>query len=227
MQFPVDLWTTLLPLVVGSAVVPVQIIITVMLLRSSLRTAAAWVAGTAAVRLIQGLLFGFVFAEIRADSTASDGPGVVASGLFLVLAVLFYATATHQALAGGDRDAPLPKWMNRVESMSGMAAFGAGAVSVAIAPEFWVFTLGALGAIADAQIGRSSSILTFIAFVALALSGSLAVLAFAAVSPERAATALERLVGRLQRNRRVIAIVLGVVFGTWFLVQALSGLGLV
>jgi hypothetical protein len=32
-------------------------------------------------------------------------------------------------------------------------------------------------------------------------------------------------VGWLQRNNRVVVIVLGLVFGTWFLIKALSGFG--
>ena len=222
----VDLWTTLVPLVAGSALVPAQIVVTGMLLRSSPRTAAAWVAGMAAVRLAQGVLFGFVFSEARPDSTASTGHEIVASGLLMVLAVLFYATAIRRALADDDRAAPPPTWTSRLESMSAMAAFGAGAGYVAIAPEFWVFTLGAIGAITDAQLGHSASILTYVAFVGLTLSGSLALVAFAAVSPDSSATALERLFTWLRRHDRVITIVLGVAFGTWFLVMALSSLGI-
>ena len=222
-----ELWSTLIPLIVGSAVVPVQIVVTVVLLRSSLRTAAAWVAGMAAVRLSQGVLFGFVLSESGADSVASGSPGVVASGLLLVFAVLFYVTALRMALADDDADAPPPKWMSKAESMSPMGAFGAAAGYVAISLKFWVFTLGAIGAISDAHLGRVTSVLTFVAFVALALSGNLAVLAFAAASPDRSATALERFADWLQRNNRIITIALGVLFGTWFLVKALSGLGFI
>ena len=58
------------------------------------------------------------------------------------------------------------------------------------------------------------------------LSGSLALLAFAAVSPDHSATALERLFAWLRSHDRVITIVLGIAFGTWFLVMALSSLGI-
>ena len=58
-----DLWTTLLPLVIGSAVVPTQMVVTAVLLRSSRAQAAAWIAGMAALRVLQGALFGFVFSE--------------------------------------------------------------------------------------------------------------------------------------------------------------------
>ncbi len=60
-----DLWGTLLPLIVASALVPVQITLTVLLLRSSVGTAAAWVGGMTATRLAQGVFFGIVFAAGR------------------------------------------------------------------------------------------------------------------------------------------------------------------
>jgi len=49
----------------------------------------------------------------------------------------------------------------------------------------------------------------------------------AAASLERSATALKRFADWLQRRNRIVTIALGVVFGTWFLVKALSGLGLI
>jgi hypothetical protein len=54
----------LLPLIIGSAVVPVQIIIAILLLTSAkqgLAKAVALVAGMTLVRLAQGVIFGFIF----------------------------------------------------------------------------------------------------------------------------------------------------------------------
>jgi hypothetical protein len=160
-------------------------------------------------------------AESGADSAAPGGSGIVVSGLLVVFAILFYVTALRMALAHEDGDAPPPKWMNKAESMSSMAAFGAGAGYVAISAKLWVFTLGAIGAIGEAGIGRVPSVVTFVAFVVLTLSGNLAVLGFAAASPDRSATALARFADRLQRNNRIIVIALGLVFGTPVLTVAL------
>jgi hypothetical protein len=52
------------------------------------------------------------------------------------------------------------------------------------------------------------------------------VLGFAAAAPERSATVLSRAGGWLERRSRTLAVVLGAVFGTWFLLKALSALGL-
>ena len=221
-----SLWGTLVPLVIGSAIVPVQILVTVMLLRSSLRTAAAWVAGMAAVRVAQGIVFGVVLADALAHSPASSGPGLGGSTLLLVFAVLFYVTALSKALTEDDPDAPPPRWMEKAGSMSWPAAFGIGAGYVAISPKFWVFTLGALAAIAEAPLGGRSAALTYVEFVVLALSTNLAILGFAAVAPARSASALERFSGWLQSNDRIITVVLGVVFGTWFMYKALGGFGI-
>ena len=67
------LWSSLIPLIVGSALVPIQIVITVLLLRSSAGriTAVAWVAGMTTVRLAQGVVFGLVLGS--AIALANDG----------------------------------------------------------------------------------------------------------------------------------------------------------
>jgi hypothetical protein len=219
------LWGTLLPLIVASALVPVQITLTVLLLRASVKTAAAWVAGMTATRLVQGVLFGFVFAGAGALSGTEDGPGLVVSGVLLVVAVLFLTKAAKELLGGRDDDAPPPKWMNLTESVTAGKAFLFGAGYVAIAAKLWVFTLGAIGAIDEAGHGAAASIVLFLLFVALAECIPIAVVAYAALAPESSQGMLERVSAWLERNNRVLVIVLGLVFGVWFLLKALQGLG--
>jgi threonine/homoserine/homoserine lactone efflux protein len=114
-----------------------------------------------------------------------------------------------------------------VESTPGLVAFAAGAGYVALSPDKWVFMLSALGAIADAALGRWASILTFTAFVGLTLSPSLAVFGAATLAPERSAEAFARVGRWFERRARIITVVLGAVFGGWFLLKAVSALGLV
>ena len=219
------LWGTLLPLIVASALVPVQITLTVLLLRASVKTAAAWVAGMTATRLAQGVLFGFVFAGAGALSGSDDGPGLVVSGVLLVVAILFLTKAAKELLGGADDDAPPPKWMKLTESVTAGTAFLFGAGYVAIAAKLWVFTLGAIGAIGEAGHGAAASIVLFLVFVALAECIPIGVVAYAALAPESSQGMLERVSAWLERNNRVLVIVLGLVFGVWFLLKALQGLG--
>jgi hypothetical protein len=222
-----DLWASLIPLILGSALVPIQIVITTMLLRSAAGrfTAVAWVAGMTAVRLGQGLVFGLILGS-SGSTASSGGPGAGISLLLLVIAIVFYVTAAKQLLRHPDEDAPPPKWMAMVESITPGKAFGLGAGLLLIGAKFWVFTLGAIGAIAAAGPGQPAATLYFLAFVVLAESIHLFVVGLAYLLPARSAEVLDGLVALLAKYNRALMIVLGVVFGTWFLVKALNGLGI-
>jgi hypothetical protein len=222
-----ELWGSLVPLIIGSALVPIQIVITTMLLRSNAGkvTAVAWLAGMTAVRLGQGLLFGLILGGGTATGTTSGGSSAAVSMLLLVVAILFYVTAIKQLLSQPDEDAPPPKWMAIVDSVTPRRAFGLGAGLLLIGVKFWVFTLGAIAAIGAADLGQGAAVLTFLVFVVLAESIHILVIGLAYAMPARAAAMLDGITGFLARYNRIIMIVLGAVFGTWFLVKALNGLG--
>ena len=225
-----DLVLTLIPLAIGSAVVPVQIIITILLLRSpgGRITAVAWVAGMTAIRLVQGLVFGLLLGARSDDAGGGDGgSSVLVSVVLLVLAILFYVVAARQLLKHPDDDAPPPKWMAMLDGVAPGKAFLLGVGLVAISAKFWVFTLGAIAAIGDAGLGLSGSIVAFLLFVVLAESIHLAAVGFAYAAPARADAGLTRFSALLERYNGLIMIVLGLVFGTWFLVKALTGLGII
>ena len=178
-------------------------------------------------RLVQGLLFGLVFQSSDEATSDSSGSGPVLSTILLVLAVLFYVTALKHLLRHDDADAPPPKWMTMTASMKPGKAFLIGAGYIAVSAKFWVFTLGAVGAIGDADLGRARSILDFLLFVALAECVHFALLGVTVISPTKSAGLLDRSSAWLERRNRVIMIVLGLVFGTWFLIKALNGLDVI
>lgn len=221
-----DLWSNLAPLIIASAVLPLQTIVTLLLVRSSVRSAFAWVAGMTTVRLIQGVLFGVVLSASEAQSGPSS-TRFFAAGVLLVLALLLYVKALRSALGAEDEDAPPPQWVVKAGSMSPVAAFGAGAGFMTLSVKFLVFTLAAIDAIADAQMGATLSVLTFLLFVALAQIAPFTILALGASSSSRAAAILEGFSAWLRRNNRVITISFGLIFGTWFLLKALKQLGLI
>ena len=115
--------------------------------------------------------------------------------------------------------------MKLTQSVTAGKAFLFGAGYVAIAAKLWVFTLGAIGAIDEAGLGRAASVALFLLFVALAEAIPIALVAYAALAPRSSQALLERVSAWLERHNRVIVIVLGLVFGVWFLVKALQGLG--
>jgi hypothetical protein len=221
-----NLWATLVPLIVGSALVPVQLLITILLIARSRATALAWVAGMTAVRLVQGVLFGVVLAsdDVPADSTA---PGPVASTLLLVAGLLFLLTALEHLIRDEDPDAPPPRWMATVDGLSPSTAFLFGAGVMMIGAKFWVFTLSAIAAIADADLGRQGAASAFALFAVLAVSSHLALIGVAYVAPRWADTVLVKFSDWLASRNRELMIGIGAVFGTWFVVKALDGFGVI
>jgi len=221
-----ELWSNLAPLILASAALPLQTIVTLLLVRSSIRSAYAWVAGMTTVRLLQGVLFGVVLRASEAQSQPKS-PQFFLGALLLVLALLLYVKALRTAMGADDEDAPPPQWIVKAGSMSPLTAFGAGAGFMTLSAKFLVFTLGAISAIADAHIGVKLSVLTFVLFVVLAQSTPFIIVALAASSSSRSASILEGFRAWLQRNNRVITIVFGLVFGSWFLLKAVTRLDLI
>jgi hypothetical protein len=222
-----DLWSSLIPLIVGGALVPIQIIVTTLLLRSKAGkiAAVAWVAGMTTLRLAQGLVFGLLLGSRSGSGSTSDGPDTAVSLLLLVLAIVFYVGAARQLLKHPDEDAPPPKWMAMIDGMRPGKAYGLGVGLLAIGAKPWVFTIAAIAAIGDAGLDQKAAVLTFLVFVILTESIHLLVVGIAYALPDRSAALLDRITGFMETYNRAIMIVLGLVFGTWFMVKALGGLG--
>ena len=220
-------WAALGSLVLGSALVPAQLVVTIALLGSptGTRAATAFIAGMSSVRLLQGVVFGLVIE----GSGASDDPATAStlrSSLLLAVAILLLAMAVKKLLTDEDPDAPPPAWLTRAGALKAGQAFLAGAGLLAIAPKFWVFNLGAIAAIEEAALARPAAVATYLVFVALTALPTAAIVAVALVAPGRADRFLERSSTWLERNNGPIVIGVGLVFGVWFLAQALAGLSM-
>ncbi len=220
-----DLWSTLVPLIVINAIVPVQIAVTAVLVRSSYLTGSAWVAGTTSGRALQGLLFALVLLPDRPGIGDVNGHSPVVSTLLFVVGVLLLGMALRKTLADPAAEAAPPAWMARVETLRPSSAYLSGAAYMCVSPKFWIFTLGVVGAIADAELAPARATAVFLVFLALAQSGSLALLLIGRPSSPRAEEAIERLAGSLQRHSRGVTAVAGLVFGAWFIGKGLQGLG--
>jgi len=219
---------SLLPLIIGSAVVPVQIIIDILLLKNpkqGLLKASAYVGGMTTMRLLQGLVFGLILTG-SASATASEtsGKGPIVSTLLLVLGIFFLITAYKQWRKDDDPDAPPPKWLAMIDSLTPLKAFGIGFGLMLIGAKFWVFTLTAIAVIGEAKLGQPSSTIVYLLFVLLAESLLLIPILVRLVLPGQSKAFLDGTSDWLTRHNRVIVIVVSLVFGLLFLYQGASGL---
>lgn len=220
-----DVLVDLLPLMVGAALVPLYPIVVLLLLQSQggLLKAVAFVAGGLLVRIVQGVLFGFVF--VAADEAhPEDGSELIVATMLLVVGLLLLVTAFKKWRKEADPDDPPPKWMAALGDLSALKAIGAGAVYVLVAFKQWVFTLSAIGVIGEAELGGVAGASIYLFFVlATQILVLPPILAFA-VAPQQAAKPLQAAQAWLERHNRAIVVVVSLVFGIWFLFKGISGL---
>jgi hypothetical protein len=219
-------WSDLLPLALASMVVPFQWMVTILLVRAPggrLR-ALVFLLGNVAFRLAQGALFAYLVPAGAGSDEGGASP--VVSWLLLVVGVLLLVKAARTATSGApDDDAPPPRWIESASSMSTGRAFVLGAGMLAIGAKFWVFTMTAVAAIEYAGLSPADAALSFVLFALAAVLPSLLVVGITVVVPTRSATMLDAASAWLTRNTARIVLVVCLVVGTWFVVKALTGLG--
>jgi hypothetical protein len=223
-----NLLVSLLPFILGSAFLPIPLIIMVLLLKSNNRgllKALAYVSGMTIVRLLQGVIFGLILAEGVAESAEDNGgQSPVVSILLLVLGLLLLITAYRKWRKEEDPDDPPPKWLTMIDNLTPLMALGAGMGLLLINAKFWVFTLSAISVIAQAELGQPTSTIAYLLFVGLAQSLLLLALLMRVILPGRSKLLLESTSVWLTANNRTILIVVSLVFGIFFLYQGASAL---
>lgn len=214
----------LIPLAIGASLTPVWIIIVLLLLRGEggrLR-ALLFVAGVTIARLLQGLIFSYVFAA-PASEGADEADGVI-STLQLFLGIVLVITGVRKLFKQTDPDDPPPAWMTRIAAAGPAAAFGFGMLIVMVAVKFWAFTLGALAAIQAYLYGTNGALLTFLGFLLVAQLPLLLPILFQLVAPRQAGPVLDRVGLWLERYNREIVMAVAFIFGAYFLAQGVTGL---
>ena len=222
-----DLLLTLIPLGVGSAIVPVQIIITILLLRAPGGRAAAlaWVAGMTVCGSSRASSSGSSCDPARGASQGEDEASLIASIVLLVLALLLYAAAARQYPQGARRGRTAAQVDGHVRRRDPDQGVRPGHGAAGHRRQVLGLHAGRHRRHRAAALGPAGSIVAFLGFIALAESIHLALVAYAFAAPARADATLDRFSEALKRYNRQIVIALGLVFGTWFLLKALSGLG--
>ena len=215
----------LLPLIVGAALLPAWIILALFLLRGEggVRKALAFAAGAMTVRLVQGVLFGYVFGA-AADAYGESGSNLITSTLLLVVGIVMLISAVKKWRKEEDPDAPPPKWMAILGGLSALQAFGMGALLMALSIKQWVFTLSAIAVIEQGAVEprRQRAGLSLLrAGCAIVGAGADPRLGGGACSGGQAAGRDARLVGTQQPGDRHRGFL---IFGVWLLWKGIAGL---
>lgn len=215
----------LIPIVIGTAVVPVWVILVVLLLRgdNGLTKALAFVGGGIAVRLAQGVVFGLIFGGTAESSGGDEQSGAIASTLMLVVGLLMWVTAIKTFIKEDDPDTP-PKWMTVISAVTPPKALGFGALLVVIGAKHWIFTLSAIKVIQAGGLSQAGAIVAFLIYVLGASALLLAPILIRIIAPQGSKAILAAIGTWLEQHNRMIMIVVSVIFGTFFLFRGISGL---
>lgn len=185
--------------------------------------AIAFVAGTTIVRLLQGIVFGFILRNAAAVGGA-DGPSPVVSVLLSVLGILLLISAVKKLMNQDDPDAPPPKWLTAFDRATAFVLLGMGALATLIAPKLWVFTLSALGIVRGANLEPWDEFKIFLLYILAAEVLLILPLLLYAIAPRQSATMLNVASDWLMKYNKQITVVASLVFGILFLWKGLSGL---
>lgn len=216
----------LVPLILGAILSPLWIIIVLLLLPSShgVAKAAAFVLGLTLVRLLQGILFGYVFAA-SPDAAAEPGDSSpVVSTLLMTIGILLLVACYRKWKKAEDPDDPPPQWMQGLDQMSTLKALGFGFGLLSIGVKQWVFTLSAIATIREAGLGLTASVGAYLIFVLLAQLLLVLPILFSAIAPQASTTRLQQVTDWLMRYNRPISIAATLIFGVYFTWKGINGL---
>ncbi len=216
---------SLIPYIIGSALVPIQIIVVILLLTSERRgplKAILFVLGMTLARIAQGILFGLALTGDGDSADAAQSSGGFRALLLIGLGILLLLTAYKQWAREPDPDAPPPKWLTMLDDVTLLRALLFGAGFILIAAKLWIFTLSAISTIGAAQLGRSASTTTYLLYILLAQALLILPILLRLLLPNQAGGWLRAFGGWLEKNNRPIVIVVSLVFGLFFLYQGLS-----
>lgn len=217
-----NIFWELVPMMLGTALAPLWIIVVLLILRSpnGLVKATAFVIGTTLVRLLQGLAFGYLFGAVE----PAAGRSSIVSVLLMVLGLLLLISAIKSLLHEEDPDAPPPKWMSTFDRATAPRLLGLGALLTVMAPKLWVFTLSALGVIRGAALSSTEAVKVFLLYLLGAQALLIAPLLLYAMMPGRSARWLQSASDWLTRYNRPITFAVSLIFGSLFLWKGVSGL---
>ena len=219
-----DVVLNVLPLILVAAISPFPIIVNLLLLQreDGVSKATAFIGAIVLVRLVQGVLFGIVIREAESGEPTATRQLITAI-LLLVVGLLMIISGVRLLLKEDDPDDP-PKSTGRLDQITTVKAFGLGLLLVGISAKQWVFMLSSLAVIGEGELGRTSSIVSYLIYVIGATSLLLIPYLARLAIPSRSEPMMRATVAWLERNNRYIKIAVSFLFGIYFLGKALSSL---
>ena len=212
----------LIPLVIGSVMMPTWVLLVLVLLRKGRGPveAIAFVSGIVVVKLLQGLIFGTIFGAYDVNHHRSEIEAIIVATLLIVVGLLMWVAALKLFIQDNDPDGPPPAWIRMVSAITPIKAFGLGTALVTTSSRSWLFTLAAIGIITRADLGPALSILAFLIYIVGTIALVVTPIILSIHSPGQFTAAAYW----LQKHDRVVMIVASLAVGAFFIWNGASSL---
>ena len=209
----------LIVLAIGGSVAPPLLLLTILLLssRRPISNACALALGyfttCAGIGILGLLLFG-----------GSEGAvSTVGRVISVSVGALLLAIGIRSLLNAPDPDAPPPKWMESINSLSPPRAFGFGMALFPLQIKNLAIFVACIELIIASSLSPQGSIAALMLVLVIFVIPVLALIGLYAAVPQRASTTLGSLQTWMGNNSRAITVVLCFLFGALFLLRGLSG----
>lgn len=212
----------IIPIGLLLALGPTRIMSTILLLTSArpMRNALAFLGGVAGLYLVVGAItlvfFGRVLSDLNSGTVIIDVILVVAGVILLVLAARSFFIAP-------DPDAPPPRWMQRVTTISTGQAFLFGII-LAFSIRYLLIFLSGVALIYEAGVSPSQGTIALLVLITLTLLWPILLVSLYVANAARARVQLSALMEWLTQHNRVIMTALFLVLGIIFLFKGWQGL---
>lgn len=213
---------SLMPLILASALVPVQIIVTILLLQQKsqgLTRGVMFALGLTFTRIIQGLVFGVILYP----TAQAEGTSPVVYILLTLLGILLLITAYKKSQKQPD-PYKKPALIGKMISLSPQGIFLAGLGLPLLSAKLWVFTLSAISIIEEAVGSFQEGILIYLVYLMCAQILLILPIVYKLLLPKSSQRLLDRISQFLERHNKAITVGASLVFGLLFLYQGITGL---
>jgi Sap, sulfolipid-1-addressing protein len=203
--------------IVGAlAPVPIIVVITLLMSRGGLAKAVGFGAALVGVFAVIGAVT-LATASVNAGSTTKGS--AVTGTIIAVLGAVFLVMALKQILDTPDPDAPPPKFMTRLDSMSVAGATVFGLVLALINLKQLGIYVAGVSLIVQADVSTAQGWVALVILLVVIQLGVIAPIVGYVLARDRATRMLQGFRVWLVGHNRVISIVLGLVVGVWFLIK--------
>lgn len=212
---------------VGIAIFPIPMITAVLILLTSdgkkngLAFLVGWMTGI--------LLLGAILLSLASpyEATSSGHSAAWINWLRLIIGMLLLYASIRKLRAKLHKDStPVPRWMETISSLTFGKSLGIGLLLSALNPKNILLAIGAVSAIAQADISTTQRAGTWVTFTLIASLGVLIPVVITLLLGQRALTFLNAIKEWLQRNNTTILVILMLIIGTKLIGDAITGFSL-